>query len=118
MGSSTPAGGGSGPRDWPALDFGAARDTYATVHRWTQIVGKIRLAQTPWLNHSWHVALYLTARGLTTSPIAHGARLFQIDFDFIGHRLRIQTGEGASATLPLAAAAEAPMGERFDPDVE
>lgn len=89
-------------QDWPVLDFAAARDTYATLHMWTQIVGKIRLVQSPWLNHSWHVTLYLTARGLTTSPIAHGARIFQIDFDFIAHRLLIQTSEGATGTVPLA----------------
>ena len=89
-------------RHWPPLPFAAWRDTCATLHLWTQIVGKIRLAQTPWVNHSWHVALYLTARGLTTSPIPCGERSFQIDFDFIEHRLLIQTGDGASRTLRLA----------------
>jgi hypothetical protein len=68
---------------------------------WAQIVGKIRLAQTPWLNHSWHVALYVTARGLTTSPIPYGERSFQIDFDFIAHQLVIQTSSGDSRTLRL-----------------
>src|SRR6202042_683477 len=58
---------------WPELSYPAGRDTLATLHLWTQIVGKIRLAQTPWLNHSWHVPLYLTSRGLTTSPIPHRA---------------------------------------------
>ena len=58
---------------WPELDYGAWQDTRATLHLWTQIVGKIRLMQTPWLNHSWHVPLYVTAKGLTTSPIAHGS---------------------------------------------
>ena len=72
---------------WPELPTAAWRDTYATLHLWTQIVGKIRLAKAPWLNHSWHVALYVTARGLTTSPIPDGARTFQIDFDFIDHAL-------------------------------
>jgi len=61
---------------------------------WTQIVGKIRLARTPWLNHSWHVALYVTARGLTTSPIPDGGRTFQIDFDFIDHVLWLRTSDG------------------------
>ena len=61
---------------------------------WTQIAGKIRLARTPWLNHSWHVALYVTARGLTTSPIPHGERTFQIDFDFIDHVLWVRTSDG------------------------
>jgi hypothetical protein len=69
------------PDRWPELPYAAWQDTSATLHLWTQVVGKIRLAQTPWQNHSWHVALYVTARGLTTSPIPHGARSFQIDFD-------------------------------------
>jgi hypothetical protein len=68
---------------------------------WTQIVGKIRLSQTPWINHSWHVPLYLTARGLTTSPIPHGGRSFQIDFDFIDHRLLIQTNDGLTRKTAL-----------------
>ena len=72
---------------WPELPTAAWRETYATLHLWTQIVGKIRLARAPWLNHSWHVALYVTARGLTTSPIPDGTRTFQIDFDFIDHDL-------------------------------
>jgi hypothetical protein len=68
---------------------------------WTQVVGKIRLAQTPWQNHSWHVALYMTARGLTTSPIPYGTRTFQIDFDFIDHTLRIDTSDGPRWHLSL-----------------
>ena len=68
---------------------------------WTQIVGKIRLGQAPWTNHSWHVVLYLTARGLTTLPIPFGSRLFQIDFDFIDHRLLIETDDGARKTIAL-----------------
>ncbi len=66
---------------WPALPFADWKDTCVTLHMWTQIVGKVRLALTPWLNHSWHVTLYVTARGLTTSPIAHHANIFEIDFD-------------------------------------
>ena len=61
---------------WPELKYEAWEDTRATLHLWTQIVGKIRLMQTPWLNHSWHVPLYVNSRGLTTSPIAHGPRFF------------------------------------------
>jgi hypothetical protein len=76
---------------WPDLPYPAWRETCATLHLWTQIVGKIRLSQTPWLNHSWHVTLYVTARGLTTSPIPYGERVFQIDFDFIDHALRIKS---------------------------
>src|SRR5579864_3298573 len=79
---------------WPELPTAAWRETYATLHLWTQIVGKTRLARTPWLNHSWHVALYVTARGLTTSPIPHGGRPFQIDFDFIDHVLWVRTSDG------------------------
>ncbi|MGE4340637.1 MAG: DUF5996 family protein, partial [Pigmentiphaga sp.] len=74
---------------WPSLPLEAWRDTYATVHLWTQIVGKIRLAQSPWINHAWHVTLVVTARGLTTTSIPYGTRTFQIDFDFIAHRLTI-----------------------------
>ncbi|MEL6765465.1 MAG: DUF5996 family protein, partial [Cyanobacteria bacterium J06607_6] len=86
---------------WPDLPLDAWQDTYQTLHLWTQIVGKIRLVQTPWINHSWHVPLYLTARGLTTSPIPHGTQVFQIDFDFIDHRLSISLNNGRSATLEL-----------------
>jgi hypothetical protein len=86
---------------WPSLSYAAWKDTYATLLLWTQIVGKIRLVQTPWVNHSWHVVYYVTARGLSTSPIRHGERVFQIDFDFIDHQLVIQTGEGERRTLRL-----------------
>jgi len=86
---------------WPALPLEQWKDTYATLQLWTQIAGKIRLHQTPWTNHSWHVTLYVTARGLTTSPIPYGSRVFQIDFDFIDHRLVIQTTDGAVQTIPL-----------------
>jgi len=84
------------------LEYDEWRDTQATLHRWTQIVGKIRLVQTPWVNHSWHVPLYLTTRGLTTSPISYGSRLFSIEFDFVDHQLRIDTNDGRTETLRLA----------------
>ena len=87
---------------WPELPTVIWRETYATLHLWTQIVGKIRLARTPWLNHSWHVALYVTTHGLTTSPIPDGGSTFQIDFDFINHHLRISTSNGATRRLALA----------------
>jgi hypothetical protein len=87
--------------DWPSLPFDSWKDTYATLHMWTQIVGKIRLVQTPWINHSWHVTLYLTSSGLTTSPIPYRSRAFQIDFDFIAHRLLIHTSDGAVRTMEL-----------------
>jgi hypothetical protein len=86
---------------WPSLSYAAWKDTYATLLLWTQIVGKIRLVQTPWVNHSWHVVYYVTARGLSTSPIRHGERVFQIDFDFVDHQLVILTGEGERRTLRL-----------------
>jgi hypothetical protein len=86
---------------WPSLPFQEWKDTYATLHMWTQIVGKIRLVQSPWINHSWHTTLYVTSRGLTTSPVPHGCRTFQIDFDFIDHRLLIRTSDGAVSTVRL-----------------
>lgn len=89
------------PVAWPALPLAEWRDTYATLHRWTQIVGKIRLARMPWINHSWHVTLYPTARGLTTAAMPDGARTFAIEFDFVDHRLLLQTSDGAVRTLPL-----------------
>jgi len=86
---------------WPSLPLEAWSDTCATLHMWTQIVGKIRLAQSPWINHSWHVTLYLTTRGLSTSPIPYGTRTFQVDFDFIGHQVVVQSSDGGIAGLPL-----------------
>jgi hypothetical protein len=86
---------------WPSLPLEAWSDTLATLHLWTQIVGKVRLAQTPWTNHSWHVTLYVTPRGLTTSPIAHGNRSFSIDFDFCDDRLVVRTSDGAVGGFPL-----------------
>ncbi|HET6839245.1 MAG TPA: DUF5996 family protein [Bradyrhizobium sp.] len=87
---------------WPELPTAAWRETCATLHLWTQIIGKIRLSRAPWLNHSWHVALYVTARGLTTSPIPNGLGSFQIDLDLIDHRLRISTSDGAARQFVLA----------------
>ena len=86
---------------WPELPTEEWRETCATLHLWTQIVGKIRLTKSPWLNHSWHVALYVTPRGLTTSPVPDGTRTFQIDFDFIDHRLRISTSDGVHRQFAL-----------------
>jgi hypothetical protein len=88
---------------WPALPFAEWQATAETLHMWTQIVGKVRLALTPWLNHSWHVTLYLTSRGLTTSPIPHGLHTFEINFDFIDHRLRIEKSDGARREMQLQA---------------
>jgi hypothetical protein len=86
---------------WPELPYGAWKDTCATLHLWTQVVGKIRLACTPWLNHSWHVPLYLTARGLTTSPIPYQDRTFTIDFDFVRHTLDIAVSDGGHKEIAL-----------------
>jgi hypothetical protein len=86
---------------WPDLTYSAWHETLATLHLWTQIIGKIRLVLTPWLNHSWHVPLYVTARGLGTSPIPIGAEIFEIEFDFVGHRLTVRTSRGAERSLPL-----------------
>ena len=86
---------------WPDLPLAAWSETYATLHLFTQIVGKVRLARSPWVNHSWHVTLYVTARGLTTSPIPYGARTFQIEFDFVDHQLRLLSSDGATGGFPL-----------------
>jgi hypothetical protein len=88
---------------WPSLPLEAWQDTFATLHRWTQIVGKIRLRQTPWINHGWHVVLYVTTRGLTTSPIPQGERTFEIIFDFLDHRLLIRASDGGERAIPLRA---------------
>jgi hypothetical protein len=87
---------------WPELPTAAWRATCETLQLWTQIVGKIRLARAPWLNHSWQVTLYVTPRGLTTSPIPDGGRTFQIDFDFVDHALYVSTSDGARRQFPLA----------------
>ena len=87
---------------WPELPTAEWRETCETLQLWSQIVGKIRLKRSPWLNHSWHVALYVSARGLSTSPIPDGSRTFQIDFDFIAHALQISTSDGAQRQFALA----------------
>src|SRR5262245_65642864 len=86
---------------WPSLPLEPWRETYAALHLWTQIVGKIRPAQTPWINHPWHVTLYPTAAGLTTSPIPYGTRVFSLDFDFVAHRLVLATSDGERASFAL-----------------
>jgi hypothetical protein len=86
---------------WPALPYQAWADEYATLHLWLQIVGKIRLALCPWVNHSWHVALRVTASGLTTQLMATGAASLQIDFDFVEHQLVIRMTDGRVVQLPL-----------------
>ena len=86
---------------WPSLPLEAWSDTCATLHMWLQIVGKIRLVQSPWTNHSWHVTLYVGPRGLTTSAIPYDQRSFEIVFDFIAHELVVETSDGAAARIPL-----------------
>lgn len=86
---------------WPALPYEAWKDTYATLHMWTQVVGKVALALAPPLNHSWGVAFHLTARGLSTRPLPHGARSFTVEFDFLSHRLVVRTSDGDERTLRL-----------------
>jgi hypothetical protein len=86
---------------WPSLPLEGWSDTLATLHMWLQIVGKIRLTLSPPLNHCWNCTLYVTARGLTTSPIPYGGRTFQIDFDFLDHALRVLTDGGAAGVVPL-----------------
>jgi hypothetical protein len=86
---------------WPALPLDAWKDTYATLHMWTQIVGKIRLRLSPPINHWWHCTLYVTSRGLTTSQIPYASGIFEIWFDFLEHHLVVHTSDGATRTIPL-----------------
>ena len=87
--------------DWPSLPLEYWQDSYSTLHLWTQIVGKVRLSQTPWINHSWHVPLYVSARGLTTSSIPYQHDTFQIDFDFCDHQLIILASDGRHEQFSL-----------------
>ncbi len=88
---------------WPALPLAEWQDTYATLHMWTQIVGKTRLALAPMENHWWNVTLHLTARGLTTTPMPHGQRTFSVYFDFLNHELNIRVSDGSNRSLSLRA---------------
>lgn len=86
---------------WPQLSYKKSKDTYETLHMWTQIVGKINLAVAPWRNHSWHVTLHLTPTGLTTLEMPYKDKHFQIDFDFINHKLKIVTSTGETGEFDL-----------------
>jgi hypothetical protein len=88
-------------RAWPDIPFEPWKETCATVHLWTQIVGKYRLARAPWMNHSWHATLYVTARGLTTSLIPAGSRSVQFEFDFVDHELAGSVSDGATKSFAL-----------------
>jgi hypothetical protein len=86
---------------WPELDYPQWQDTLVTLQLWTQIVGKARLALSPWVNHSWQVPLYVTARGLGTSPMVAGGEVLELEFDFLAQQLRLQTSAGQARSLPL-----------------
>ena len=101
MAQSDPHAPGSPAAAWPALPLAAWRDTYATLHMWTQIVGKTRLALAPMENHWWQVGLYVTARGLTTSPMPCGERSVEVEFDFIDHALALRTSDGTGIRFAL-----------------
>src|SRR5215472_13882977 len=100
-------------RHWPALPYLEWRDTAITLQLWTQVVGKVRLALAPWLNHSWQVPLYVNARGLGTGPIHAGRRIFEIDFDLVEHRLILRTPEAAARGFGLEPMAVAGFYRRF-----
>src|ERR1700744_3705816 len=87
---------------WPVLPWADWRETALTLQLWTQIVGKVRLSLTPWLNHSWQVPLYISARGLATSPIPAGGELLEIEFDFIDQRVALPNSRGMQRDMPLA----------------
>lgn len=101
------------PATWPALPYEAWSKTYATLHLWLQIVGKIPLMQLPWTCHSWHVALPVTARGLETRLMPHGTKAFQVEFDFLEHRLHVQVSDGRHASLSLEPQSVAVFYRRF-----
>jgi hypothetical protein len=98
--------------DWPPLPYADWADTAETLHMWTQIVGKIRMAKTPAMNHWWHVPLYVTSTGLGTSMIPNGGRPFEIQFDFLAHRLTVTAGDGSHREIALAPMAVADFYER------
>src|SRR5450432_2662097 len=98
---------------WPDMPLADWRATYATLHMWSQIVGKTRLALAPMENHWWQVALYVNARGLTTSPMPIGNRSIEVQFDFVSHQLIFQTSDGAERLLPLASMTVADFFARY-----
>ncbi|HET8747779.1 MAG TPA: DUF5996 family protein [Ramlibacter sp.] len=97
---------------WPALPLADWQDTHAALHRWMQVVGKLKLASLPWTNHSWHVAMALTARGITSGPLPCGDRFWQAEFDFIDHALKIAASDGGTAAVPLQPQSVASFHER------
>jgi hypothetical protein len=103
----------SRPESWPALPLEAWRDTRDTLHMWTQVVGKVRLAQSPLINHWWEVPLYISARGLTTSAMPYSKGMFEVEFDFLDHNLLIRTSEGPGRTIALAPRSVADFYQEF-----
>src|ERR1700733_6175475 len=87
---------------WPELPYPILQPTLETLQLWTQVVGKVRLAKTPWVNHSWHVTLYVSARGLTTSLIPYGALGFELEFDLVSHALVVRVSDGGQGQIDLA----------------
>ncbi|MBZ5576778.1 MAG: DUF5996 family protein [Acidobacteriia bacterium] len=87
--------------NWPELPLAAWKETYATLHMWTQIVGKVRLALSPPINHWWHATFYVSARGLTTSPIPYGPGIFEVEFDLVGHQVSIRVSDGQTKSIAL-----------------
>ena len=103
----------SNPTQWPELDFGAWQETGTALHLWSQIIGKIRLAAVPWVNHSWHATLYVTERGLTTGPFDSDGIRLTLTFDFVDHQLTLSTSEGSQA-FPLEAMSVSQFYERVE----
>src|SRR5579859_8169844 len=101
------------PQCWPALPLSSWNDTRATLHMWAQIVGKVRLALTPKVNHWWNVPLYVTSRGLTTSQMPYAGRALELRFDFLDHQLVLQSSDGTRKTLPLAPRSVADFYQQF-----
>ncbi|MBC7538389.1 MAG: hypothetical protein H7281_06185 [Bacteriovorax sp.] len=99
--------------EWPSLDYLEWKSTYETLHRWVQIVGKLRFCKTPWINHSWHSALYISSRGFTTTAIPDGDRNFTVEFDFIDHKLIFITSDGKEASFGLQNESVSAFYERF-----
>lgn len=104
---------------WPALaPLDSWNDTVETVHRWTQIVGKLRLERGPWVNHSWGSTLYVSARGLTTSMVPYGDRAFEVEFNFVDHRLEMRTSDRRSQAFDLEPMSVAAFYRRINESLE
>src|SRR5580693_1838097 len=100
------------PAIWPELEYREWRETALALQLWLQVAGKVRLALTPWLNHSWQVPFYVTARGLATSPIPYDGRIFDLEFDFLSHRVVGRGSSGVVSEFPLDAMSVADFYQR------